>query len=110
MNNHEIQPLKVITKYKFPELRQHLQIPRAHSQLSHVVQNLDLLARLESRKTEVRAARTAEGISKRTTTTRACLALDGEIQFVQVVRVQLQDVQVLVGVCATLFIFSVEAI
>lgn len=80
------------------------------SQLSHVVQDLDLLTGLECRETEVRTARTTESITKRTTTTRAGLPLHGKVQLVEVVRVQLHHIQTLIRVCTTLLILGLESL
>lgn len=81
-----------------------------HSQLSHVIQNLDFLARLECRETKVRAACTAESISKGTAATGTSLALHSKVKLVQVVLIQLQHVQILISVSATLLILRLESI
>ena len=66
------------------------------SQLRNIFQDLHLLAWLERRETDERTARAPEGIAQCAVTTRASLALHGEVQLVQIVRLQLQHIQSLV--------------
>jgi hypothetical protein len=80
------------------------------SKLRNIIHNLDLLARLEGRKTHVRTTVTTEGIPQSTAPTRTSLALDGEVQLVQITRIQLHDVQLFICVGAALFILCLEAI
>jgi len=60
-------------------------IERRPSQL-HLVEDLDLLARLEGRQPEERAAGASESVAERAAVAGARLALDREVQLVEVLR------------------------
>lgn len=84
---------------------------QSNLQLGNIIQNLDLLAGLEGRKTEVWAAGAAESIAQGTATAgTGRLALNGEIQLGQIVRLQLQHIQILIGVCSVLLILGLETV
>lgn len=78
--------------------------------MRNIIQNLNLLTRLKGRKTQVRATRAPERITKRTATTGTRLALYGKVKFIQVVRLQLQHVQILICVIAVLLILCFESV
>lgn len=80
------------------------------SELRDIVQNGHLLARLERREANIRAVSTAERISERTAAATARLALHSKVQLVQVLALELQRAEVLIGFGATGFIFGLEAL
>ena len=100
---------------------------QAALQLNSIVHNLDLLARFlllvshvslfrivragqtyECGKTNVGAVGAAEGVAQVAAAAGACLALDGEVELVQVLRFELQGVEVLVGLVAARLVLSFE--
>lgn len=84
---------------------------QSNLQLGNIIQNLDLLTGLEGRKTEVWAAGASESVAQGTATAgTGRLALDGEIQLGQIVRLQLKHVQILIGVCPALLILCLETV
>lgn len=98
---------------KYPTTRAHTLVTSfgrilRYSQLHFVVDQPDLLARLERRQTDVRAAIAAESISKRTVATRSNLALYREIHFGEVIRAQLGKAGV--GVRSLLLVLSLDSL
>lgn len=80
------------------------------SELRNIVQNSHLLARLERREANVRTVSTAERIAECTAAATARLALYGKVQFVQILALELQRAEVLIGFGAAGFIFGLEAL
>lgn len=79
------------------------------SDLGNVIQEAHLLARLEGRKAAVRAAIAAEGIAQRAAIARSRLALDGKVDFVEVVGLQLECLELAVGVGAVGEVFASDS-
>lgn len=84
--------------------------PPRRSELRDVVQNRHLLAGLEGRQADVGAVGTAERIAERAAAAAARLALHGKVQLVQVLALELQRAQVLVGLGAAGLVFGLEAL
>jgi len=80
------------------------------SKLRNVVKNLYLLPRLERRETQIRTPITAERITQRAAAARACLALHREIELVQIIRLQLQHVQIGVCLLTPLFVLCFQPV
>lgn len=83
---------------------------KANESKLRLIKNLHLLARLESWHTQIRTAITAEGITQSTASARARLALHCEIELVQIIRLQLQHVQIVICFLAPLFILCLQAV
>lgn len=75
-----------------------------------LIKNLHLLTWLKSWHTQIRTAITAERIPQSTAPTRARLALDCKIELVQIVRLQLQHVQIAICFVASLFILCFQPV
>lgn len=80
------------------------------SQLRNIIQNLYFLPRLKSRKTEIGTSGTSKSITESTAPTRARLTLNCEIQFVKVIRLQLQHIQIFIRFRATLCILCLQSV
>lgn len=80
------------------------------SELGDIVENSDLFARPEGRQADVRAVGAAEGVAQRAAAAAASLALDGEVQLVEVLALELQRAQVAVGLGTACLIFLIEAL
>jgi hypothetical protein len=78
------------------------------SELRCIVQQTHLLSGLEWWQPNVRAAIATESITQRAVTARPGLALDCKVQLVQIVRLQSQGVEVLVGFGTAGFVFGFE--
>jgi hypothetical protein len=79
-----------------------------HSKLSHIVQEPDLLTRLESRQANVRTSIAPERITERAVPARPRLALDSKIQFIEVVGIELEGAKVSIGLGTAGFVFVLE--
>ncbi len=75
-----------------------------HSELGTVPQQLHLFARFEGRESYVRAVGTSEGVAEAARVAGPRLSLDGKVQLVEVVLLQLEDAQLLVGPCPPLLL------
>lgn len=94
----------------FCQQRKKTLLHKGGSELRDIVQNSHLLTRLERREANIWAVSTAERISKRTAAATARLALHSKVQLVQVLALELQRAEVLIGFGATGFIFGLEAL
>ena len=80
----------------------------AQSQLHIIIQQLDLLARLECRQADIRTSITPERIAQRAIATAADLALHSEVELVEIVSPELHRLQVLVRRRALRRVFCCE--
>jgi hypothetical protein len=80
------------------------------SQLNVIVNQPHLLARLKGREANVRAAVAAERIAQRAVTAGTYFSLNGKVDFGQVVGIQLETFQCLVGFGSLGGVFGGEAL
>lgn len=80
------------------------------SELGHVVQDGDLLAGLEGRQPDVGAVGAAEGVAEGAAAAAARLALDREVQLVEVLGLELERVEVLVRLGAAGLVLRLDAL
>lgn len=80
------------------------------SELGHVVQDGDLLAGLEGRQPDVGAVGAAEGVAEGAAAAAARLALDREVQLVEVLGLELERAEVLVRLGAAGLVLRLDAL
>ena len=80
------------------------------SQLNVIVNQPHLLARLKGREANVRAAIATERIAQRAVATGAYFSLNGKVDFGEVVGIQLETFQCLVGFGSLAGVFGCEAV
>lgn len=80
------------------------------SELGHVVQDGDLLARLEGREPDVGAVGAAERVAQGAAAAAAGLALHREVELVEVLGLELEGVQVLVRLGAAGLVLRLDAL
>lgn len=76
----------------------------------HLIQDLDLLTRLERWEAEIRASSTSEGVAQGTAVAGSCLALDCEIELSEVIGLQLECLQALGRLLLACLIFCLESL
>lgn len=79
------------------------------SELRDIVQNGHLLAGLERWKADIRTVSAAECIAECAAAATACLALHGKVQLVQVLALELERAEILIGFGAAGLVFGLEA-
>lgn len=84
--------------------------PHLRSELGHVVQDGDLLAGLEGRQADVGAVGAAEGVAEGAAAAAARLALDREVELIEVLGLQLERVEVLVRLGAAGLVLRLDAL
>lgn len=81
-----------------------------HSELSDVVEDGDFLTGLEGRQADVGAVGAAEGVAERAAAAAARLALDGEVELVQILALELEGAETGVGLGAARLVLGLEAL
>lgn len=92
----------MITPHLYPNA------PQTNLQLHIVIQQPNLLARLESRHANIRTPITTERISQATIPARPDLSLNCEVDFCEIVCAELEGLELRVGVGSLVCVFGLE--